>query len=366
MLRRDIIKTIGMGTLAMGAFPGISAAGLMDVKQTDRSRIPIGLCNHSLRGMKLNARRLIDYAAEANLDSVLLNTFQPFDSLDKKHLTALRKMADQNGVSIYTGAGSISETSTKFNDKYGKPRELLLEGIRVASLVGSPVVGVRIGAIQERYLDGGIQAHIDAVVKVMRSVRTQALDAGVKFAFENHAGDLRSKELLGLINATGTDICGALYDPANAVWALEDPMIALNVLGENIICTSVRDVAVWETSGGISFQGMAIGEGMLDFRKYAHTMANLCPGVPLHIETISNSARPVPFLMPGFLDGFPDLKVADIAELLRLAKKGKPQKTVRPPAGIDRKMFDIDQQQYELKKSIKYLRENCNAGLKQV
>ncbi len=265
---------------------------------------------------------------------------------------------------MYVGAGSISEKSKSFTDKYGNASTLLKEGIRVASVVGSPIVGVRIGSIDDRYLDGGIEAHIEAVIKVMKSLRSEALDAGIKFAFENHSGDLRSKELLALIREAGTDICGALFDPVNAVWAMEDPIEALKTLGSTIICTSVRDVTVWETDEGATFQGMAIGEGMLDYKIYGQTMAELCPGVPLHVETISNSARPVPFLKPEFWNGFPNLSAAEIIGFLNMAKKGNPIEIVKSPQGKSQKDFDIELQQSELLKSFEYLRRNCNAGLK--
>ena len=190
------------------------------------------------------------------------------------------------------------------------------------------------------------------------------MDANIKFAFENHAGDMRTEELLTIINETGTDICGALFDPANAVWAMEDPMVALKKLGGTIVCTSVRDIQAWETSEGATFQGMAIGEGILDFPLYTKTMAELNPGVPLHIETISNSARPVPFLKPEFWEGFPNLSASGIVDFLRFIKKGTPQKIENPPVGMEKKDFDILHQQQEILSSVNYLREFCNAGLK--
>jgi sugar phosphate isomerase/epimerase len=314
--------------------------------------------------MRLNAQQLIEYGIEQNLDSVLFNTFQPFESLEKSYLAKLKSLADSNNVSIYIGAGSISEKSTKFSNEYGNAVELLKEGIRVATLVDSPIVGCRIGGIADRYTKGGIDAHIEAVIEVMKSLRAQALDANIKFAFENHAGDMRTEELLTIINETGTDICGALFDPANAVWAMEDPMVALKKLGETIICTSVRDIQAWETSEGATFQGMAIGEGILDFPLYTKTMAELNPGVPLHIETISNSARPVPFLKPEFWEGFPNLTAEAMVDFLKMIKKGNPQKIIEPPSGISKNEFDIKQQQLELAKSVKYLREYCDAGLR--
>lgn len=364
MKRRHFSKIAGLGVLSMRSLPAFAFNELMKNQPSGAARIPLGLCNHSLRSLNLNAQQLIEYAIDKKLDSVLLNTFQPFDNLDTEYLSGLSKVAKSNAISIYVGAGSISEKSKSFSSKYGFPRALLMKGIQVATAVGSPIVGLRIGAIDDRYMDGGIEAHIESVTKLMKSVRSQVLDAGLKLAFENHAGDLRSEELLALINETGTDICGALFDPANAVWAMEDPMKALNILGATIVCTSVRDVAVWETTEGATFQGMAIGEGMLDYKLYAETLARLCPGVPLHVETISNSARPVPFLKPEFWKGFPELKAADIVDFLSMAKKGKPLVISTPPAGMTQKDFDIILQQSELLKSLDYLRNNCNASLK--
>jgi len=364
MNRRDFTKAVGLGVFAIQSIPTFATAKTLNNESSKISKVPLGLCNHSLRSMRLNARQLIEYAIEQKLDCVLLNTFQPFESLDTAYLSLLKKMAEAKDVSIYIGAGGISEKSTKFSGKYGNAEQLLLEGIRVASLVGSPIVGCRIGSMEDRYLDGGIEAHIEAVIKIMKSVRSRALDAGIKFAFENHAGDLRSEELLALINETGTDICGALFDPANAVWAMEDPMVAFKNLGSTVICTSVRDVQVWESEEGVTFQGMAIGDGIMDYQLFSQIMVELCPGVPIHVETISNSARPIPFFKPGFWDGFPDLQASEIIDFLKLARKGIPLEIVQPSAGTDQRDFDVELQQTELLNSLDYLRNNCNAGLK--
>ncbi len=363
MERRNFTKIAGLGMLAVYSHTAFGSFKISD-DQPISAKIPLGLCNHSLRSMGLNARQFIEYAAKNKLDSILLNTFQPFENLDEKHLTDLRKLAQSNDISIYVGAGSICDKSKSFSNKYGDAFTLLKEGIRVAKTLGSPVVGVRIGSIEDRYTDGGIEAHVEAVIKLMKSLRSEALDSRIKFAFENHAGDLRSTELLALIRETGTDICGALYDPANAVWAMEDPMVALKTLGSTIVCTSVRDVMVWEIEEGFTFQGMAIGEGLLNYPEYAKTLTENCPGVPLHVETISNSARSVPFLKPEFWKGFSNLAAAEIIGVLNIARNGNPVEVVKPSVGKSQKEFDIEYQQLEFQKSIDYLRKNCNTGLK--
>jgi sugar phosphate isomerase/epimerase len=310
--------------------------------------------------MSLNARQLVEFASAHKLDSVLLNTFHPFESLETSHLSSLSKLAKASGVSIYVGVGSISEKSTSFSQAYGDAEALLTEGIRVASEVGSPVVGCRIGSMEDRYAEGGIEAHMEAVISLMRSARDQALDAGVKFAFENHCGDLRSRELLSLIQETGTDICGALFDPANALWAMEDPMQALKVLDSSIICTSVRDVKIWESEEGAIFQGTAIGEGLINFQLFIETLSRVSPGVPLHVETISNSAQSIPFLKPGFWKGYPDLSASEFLEFLKLVKAGSPMELTLPPEGTTQKEYDIKLQQSELLRSLDFLRERSH------
>ena len=49
--------------------------------------------------------------------------------------------------------------------------------------------------MKDRKSEGGIRKHIDETIKVLKLVK-DALDAGVTIAVENHAGDMRSQELL--------------------------------------------------------------------------------------------------------------------------------------------------------------------------
>ena len=123
----------------------------------------------------------------------------------------------------------------------------------------------------------------------MKSFRGPCLDAGIKFAFENHAGDMRSEELLELIIETGPEICGAFFDPGNAIYAMEDPKEPMELIGKHIVCSQARDVMIWPSEDGADFQWTAVGDGMMDFNHYTKYLSENCPGVPIHVETISNS-----------------------------------------------------------------------------
>jgi sugar phosphate isomerase/epimerase len=365
MNRREFSKLIGMSALAMQAFPGVAMAGNKGGTSAELPGVPLGVCDHALRAMNPTADDLVDYAIEHRLDALQLNTLRALENRgDDKYLARLKSRAAEHEIAWTVGVGSISENSTRFSTRYGNARETLLEGIRVSAALGSPIVVCRIGTIEDRYTEGGIEAHMEAVIKVMKSCREQVQDTGLKIAFENHAGDMRTDELLTVIEETGADVCGAMLDFGNAIWAMEDPKDTIEFLGSHILCVSARDVMLWPTEDGAIFQWTAIGQGLMDFPLYADLMARLCPGVPMQVETISNSPRPLPYLTDEFWKGFPDLNAADIVPFLKMLRRGHELGFLEPPGGVDQKAFDIQHQQSELAASLDYLREYCHAGLK--
>ena len=331
-------------------------------------RIPLGLDGHSMRAMRWKgwkATQLIQFAAEQRLDAVLFNGLHYFESLEKAHLRKLRELADHHELKIYNGAGAIAKNGKQFKDTWGTAEDLLSVGINVAKALGSPVVNVRIGSIDDRFLEGGIQPRIDEAIRVLKASSSRARDAGVKFGFENHAADLRSEELVALVEEVGTDVCGVMLDPGNGLWAMEDPMKHLQVLAPYTVCNSIRDYKVWPSEQGAMFQWMAIGEGMMDVQSYVDTLASARPGMPIFVESISNSARPIPFLTKEHWEAYPNLRASQIVDFLALLRKGSAAKIDQPADGQDPKAFDQQHQRNEFLKSITYLRQRCGAGMKE-
>ena len=155
-----------------------------------------------------------------------------------------------------------------------------------------------------------------------------------------------------------------MLDPGNALWAMEDPMEQIKKLGRHVLCSSVRDYTVWEAEDGAIFQWTAIGDGLMDAPEFARLMSTLCPGVPLFVESISNSPRPLPFLTKKHWEGYPNLRASDLVDFLNLCRKGQPIPLAEPPAGMEKKLFDQQHQKAELVKSFDYLRHHCNVGLR--
>ncbi|MCX7825271.1 MAG: sugar phosphate isomerase/epimerase [Verrucomicrobiae bacterium] len=332
--------------------------------QTPRRNIPLGFDNFSIRAMGWKAPTLIDYAASLRLDVLFISDLDAYESLDDAYLRDLRAKAADKGVRIYAGTWSICPTSAAFKDKWGTAEEHLALGIRVAKAVGSPVIRCILGTGKDRLGEGGIERHIEATVKVCKACRSRALDAGIKIAVENHAGDLRSDELARLIEAAGRDYVGATMDSGNATWTMEDPLDNLEKLGPYAVATGLRDSALWEYEDGIRIQWTAMGAGQVDWRKYFDRYAVLCLQTPACLEIMSGFNRDLPCYKPEFWAAWPNLRAADFAKFLALARRGQPRDPWKAPAGKDKKLADQEFQKAQLEQSVRYCRETLGLGLK--
>jgi len=327
-------------------------------------KIKLGLDNFAVRAMRWKADALIDYAVQLKTDSLFITDLDAFESFEDGYLRGLRQKAADQGLQIQLGSWSICPTSKRFRKNWGTAEEHLGLGIRMAKALGSPVFRVVLGDQEDRRSPGGIEARIEDTVAVCKALRSRAIDAGVKIAIENHAGDLQSRELVQLIEAAGRDYVGANMDSGNAVWTLEDPITSLEILGPYALTTSLRDSAVWESEKGAVVQWTAMGDGTVDLKAYFRRFAELCPGVPVHIETISGFNREFPYLQPGYWDLFPKMSAADFARFLALAKQGRPRDTWRAPQGVPREKAEQDYQKSEIEKSIRYCKDVLGLGLK--
>lgn len=327
-------------------------------------KIKLGLDNFAVRAMQWKAPALVDYAAELELDSLFISDLDAFESLETKYLEEIRARTADKGLQIHVGTWSICPTSKRFNPKWGSAEEHLSLGIRVAKILGSPVIRVILGAGEDRLTPGGIEARIEDTVKVCRACRSQAMDAGVKIAVENHAGDMRADELVRLIEAAGPDYVGANLDTGNAVWTLEDPLMHLEMLGPYITTTSLRDSAIWLSENGATVQWTAMGDGQIDWKTYFARFAELCPGVPVHIETISGFNRELTYLQPEFWKAYPNVKARDIAPFLALARRGEPREPNRHPEGSDKQAAEQAYQRDQIERSLRYCKEQLKLGLR--
>jgi sugar phosphate isomerase/epimerase len=341
------------------------AAAPLAVADVRRRGIPLGFDNFAVRAMKWNARQLIDHAEKLRCDSLFITDFGPFEGRhDDASLVDLRRYSEDRGVAIALGSWSICPSSKTFKHDWGCAEDHLALGIRMARALGSPAFRVILGNRDDRLSDGGIGARIADTVEVLKSQRGRAIDSGVKIAVENHAGDMQARELKALVEAAGPEFVGVNFDSGNACWTLEDPISALRTVAPYVLTTSLRDTMLWESADGLTTQWTAMGEGCTDLAAFFDRFERSCPGVTVHIETISGFSRPFPIYDRGFWDSFPDGRADELAAFLALAEKGRAIEAFKPAAGTERGEAERAYQLGELARSIAFCRKVLGLGLR--
>jgi hypothetical protein len=121
---------------------------------------------------------------------------------------------------------------------------------------------------------------------------------------------------------------------------------------------------VWEVPEGAVTQWTACGDGLIDWKKWAARWSQLCPNVPIMIETISGGQRTFAYKKPEFWQYY-DKRPDKLAKFEALAKRGHPIPAFKNPT--DPKERAAAQQSYqkaELEKSIAYLRNEIGLGVR--
>ena len=265
----------------------------------------LGLDVFSLRSQGWSPFEQLEFCARRGIGVVHFSEPRFIGGFDREHLRRVRARAGELGIQLEIGILSICPSSSIFNPSNGTAHEQLTHAIDAALILESPIVRCVVGRFIDRTSEGGIDARIADAVRVLTSVRPRVLDAGVKIAVENHAGDMQARELRRLVEEVGPDVIGACIDAGNALWAMEDPHLTLETLAPYVLTSHVRDSAVRGTAEGAEVAWTRMGEGNVRIEDYLRTFVKRCPSAPVTLEVIVMPApRALPFRDPRFWDGY--------------------------------------------------------------
>jgi len=359
--RRKFLVSLAAAGAASLAAPGAGRA------QTAAAKTKLGFDNFSVRTLGWKAPQLIDYAAALQVDTLLLSDLEVYENLEDSYLDQVRARAARAEIELQVGTSSICPTSGSYDAKKWGPAEdhaRLL--IRTARRLGSSIARCYMGNRGDREGDGGIYRHIDSMVKVLRAVKSEAEDAEVKIAVENHAGDMQAWELVTLIESAGKEFVGATMDPGNAAWTMEDPMVNLELLGPHALTTGMRDSAVWETDRGAASMWVNLGQGVTDWPAYVRRFQELCPHTAFVLEVISYKwPYEMPYLEPDYWTQFPRARASEFARFVALAKRGKKYELPADrPAGEPSIELEKAQQKFDLEADVRYAKQVLGLGRK--
>lgn len=333
------------------------------------SSTQLGIDSYTLRSFGWKAFEMLDYAASMKLGVVQFSEWPHIGSYeqvqDESYLKRVREHADNHGVAIEMGTWGVCPTNPRSQrnfDRYGPPEDQLRLSIRIAKVLGSKTIRCVMGSGHLRREDGPVEKHIEAMISLVRGLKDDALEAGVKIAPENHK-DMRASEMRTLVEEAGTDVCGAIIDTGNPMEVLEDPMETVEVLAPVAVGSHFRDSVLWKHPRGAAFQWTAMGDGSVRIGEVVRRYVELCPDLPVILEIITG--RPPAVLAyhdPEFMRAFPNLSGEDVSRFDRLARRGHPLMTgmIIPHGAPDNPAYREavrEQQRVDFERSIRFLRD---------
>ena len=245
----------------------------------------MGLNTYCLRALRWHDLKLLEYTAGLKLDAVFLQDSVDPGTNDPAHWKEVKDAAARLGLHLETGTRRLAAA-------YARPVrrtrcKLLRDAIRRG--VGHGVAaGAHAGRQRPRSTcrPGPPAQHIETMIKLLRAVRSEAMDAGVKFAIENHK-DLLCWQTRQVIEGAGKEFVGSYLDTGNPVFVMEDPLETVETLGPVAVTLHLRDSVVYETRNGIAVQWVPLGEGVVDFKRIVARAKEICPPLYVYIKPIT-------------------------------------------------------------------------------
>ncbi len=336
----------------------------------------LGLDVYSLRWQGWDAFRILEYSAALGLDNVQFSERGFLASLDGDYLGALRRRAEELGLSLEVGMLSFDRYSGLFAHERGSAEQQLGDMIKAARTLGSPIVRCVLGNRDDRCGPRPFAEHLEEGLRALRAVSTLARDLEVRIAVENHGGvDFLARELKAFVEAAGTDYVGVCLDTGNPAVAGEDPVLAAEVLAPHVLTSHVRDSRAWAVPDGAMVQWVPLGQGRVDLRRILAVLSEQAPAAPFNVEIITGVAsqpRVIPYLNPesDFWKMYPGMLARDFARFVRFAEGGTPEPLSQitlppgarvPPAGEPGEPLR-SQQRRHLEESVVYARTVLRIG----
>jgi sugar phosphate isomerase/epimerase len=319
-------------------------------------RWPLGINTYCLRFQKWNDRQLIDYCIKEKLDAIFLQDSLDPAVMDPKHWADVRAWVKDAGLHIETGGSAmLPKTDAAYDQKIAELRK----NIERAHAMGSPIVRTLLAGDRYSMPDQGpVERHVETAFRILRELKTQVMDAGMKIGIENHK-DLQAWQTRELILAAGKEFVGSYLDTGNPVFVAEHPLTTVEELGPYAVCLHLRDSVVYEVPDGIAVKWVPLGA------------AEILPQVYVYCKPIT--ARP-PVTIPVYseefwIKWFPRGRSMDLSRFIALARHGKPydkpEVAEDEPKSAPKFMDALKVQQVEhMERSLAYCRKELDLGVR--
>jgi 3-oxoisoapionate decarboxylase len=242
---------------------------------------------------------VLQLAADLGLGGVLFE-LSPFESLSDGYLAEVRQAAEQKGLYLEFGMGSIfpwhpmAEKGRRLlAEAGGDPSvgdaQIVIAHLHAARKLGSPILRCVAGNLFTRDEGHDMAALADRAVVILREACRAAESLGIRIALENHA-DFTVRELAGILARVGSPALGFTLDTANLAFDLDEPLRLAEIMAPHALTTHFKNYRIVRTPDGLALANGALGEGDIDQVAIAELLAKHNPHVHLNIEVHSQFA----------------------------------------------------------------------------
>lgn len=129
-------------------------------------------------------------------------------------------------------------------------------------------IALKTGATSVRFYpryEGHLQDVLPKINLDIQYIKERYQDSGLTFTLEQHE-DLKSHELVALIEQSGMSSLSLLFDFANMINANEHPLNALETMSPFITQVHIKDALIINEDNGLGHQACSSGQGDMPFK----------------------------------------------------------------------------------------------------
>jgi len=149
----------------------------------------------------------------------------------------------------------------------------MIEHISYAKAIGAEVMRVVGSSLAFRLDPHGPQ--LEKLTKMFKEATKVAEEMNIKMAVENHF-DFDSDEFLALIEEVGSPYFGLTFDTGNFTRLLDEPVKAMEKLGNYVYATHVKDLKITPNTPAdewFFFSSVPVGDGYVNIPELARMLA---------------------------------------------------------------------------------------------
>ncbi|QMV42511.1 sugar phosphate isomerase/epimerase family protein [Cohnella cholangitidis] len=161
------------------------------------------------------------------------------------------------------------------------------------------------------------EEQLQATTRFLQRLAPVLRETGSRINLETHE-EITSYEVLRMIEEIGDDVLGVAFDTANVLSRAEDPVAVAKRAAPYIHQMHAKDGILYFSGNGLVRQLKASGQGIVDYKAIFAEIGKVNPNLHVQVEDHKGLMH-VDIYVEQWRNVHPDLSMAEVAELVRLA-----------------------------------------------